>query len=59
MDLIWLSRSRRPAAARWARSAVPWLEWPGPHDMATLGAMVAGHAAALSPVVLVGHSTGA
>jgi 3-oxoadipate enol-lactonase len=121
MDLIWLGRSRRAAAARWARSAeagpsapgltllcvpgtmcsprifvglaeegglagagwfgdegwfagegglagaaglglpvaaVPWLEWPGPHDMATLGAMVAEHAAALSPVVLVGHSTG-
>ena len=41
-----------------AVAAVPWLEWPGPHDMATLGAMVAEQAAALSPVVLVGHSTG-
>jgi 3-oxoadipate enol-lactonase len=38
--------------------AAPWLEWPGPHDMTVLGATVAELAAGLSPVVLVGHSTG-
>ena len=38
--------------------AAPWLEWPGPHDMASLGAAVAGLAARHRPAVLVGHSTG-
>lgn len=39
-------------------AVVPWLEWAGPHDMATLGSKVAEQAAALGPVILVGHSTG-
>ncbi|MCX2733981.1 alpha/beta hydrolase [Saccharopolyspora sp. NFXS83] len=36
----------------------PWLEWPGPHDMASLGAEVALLAERHAPVVLLGHSTG-
>lgn len=36
----------------------PWLAWPGPHDMATLGARVAELVVEHAPVVLVGHSTG-
>lgn len=36
----------------------PWLEWPGPHDMVSLGAEVAVLAERHAPVVLLGHSTG-
>ncbi|MCA1186957.1 MULTISPECIES: alpha/beta fold hydrolase [unclassified Saccharopolyspora] len=37
----------------------PWLEWPGPHEVARLGERVAETAAEHGPVVLLGHSTGA
>lgn len=38
--------------------AGPWLEWPPPHDMASIATAVAALAARHAPVVLLGHSTG-
>ncbi|MFR9730241.1 alpha/beta fold hydrolase [Saccharopolyspora sp. MS10] len=39
-------------------AVAPWLEWPGPHEVAALGARIAGLARRHAPVVLLGHSTG-
>jgi pimeloyl-ACP methyl ester carboxylesterase len=49
---------RLPVAAGVSVVAHPWLEGPGPHDIATLAGRVVALAARHAPAVLVGHSTG-
>ena len=38
--------------------ALPWLEWPGPHDLDRVAAQVVRVLDATGPAVVVGHSTG-